>query len=1098
MKYIRFIHISFLLAITVMLAGCRDDALGDFGDIEEGVASVSVKLSWDRGDEVGIDSRAGDPGDMIQDIKSLYMFIYDKDGNLYKDRYYTVTDENSTHDSELKNVNVDNGDNREDNEKGENGLGDALQGRAQFDMELPRGEYYIYAVANVNVPALDKEKYSTREKLKAISFDWDLTDTGNNSQMFGVFSLNTPNRKATDAAPLRINAKSVMIHSWVRRLASKVTVAFDGSELYDNVQVYIETITIHDIPQRCTLGNENHPGGSELAPKDRYSVLHKTGKTITVQEIPEGANYITPATFLHVCNSSHPYLGKGDESTPESVKDEMHKHESESLFFYENMQGTGKSKKQSQDGTHIDFDTPVENDVTSGWKDNKPFGTYIEVAGFYRCVSADGSMGSGPIKYRYMLGKGDTDYNAERNTHYKLTLKLKGYGNDYDWHIDYQTTTGLHVTNPQYISYLYNKRMNATVKMVGAIPDDYVLRAEIVECSWKPYGDGSEDFPLVKDIVGHDGITRQFCYNGVVDDDGPWNSFLSLRQTNVVKVEVPGFKGGASQSVPDSYISSGSNHYIKTDYNTSGGVSQGLRDYEITEGQHSSNTEREGVYNVSVTKRSSNGTPTERVFTIPIFTRAKELVTKSGFTGNNPFYSYPRHGKIKFSIVNPKTGETYGDPVYLDMIQVRRLLNPKGVWRKKGSTEKFHVRLMRLESLDGSEFKPFKSIGKWSAEIVTQSDPIVTLSSTTDGSGDNAPQNGSRIEGEDECYIDFDINFNGSTGCAIVKIRYHNYTCEHDIFVREGYDPIDVAGKGTLWTSFNVDHFEKVGDKYKAVPTTSPIAEGSLFRRTSHVAILQSNNNLYPRCVRPAAEAKFAVHDPDSNTTEMTWDEIISKKKGDYNKWEILGDKENEHIAANTDVYGDQLISESANDNSFPVAKSYGIVYADGATETLTSVKEATGYDGTNPAYGMMGVIVYNLNTCNQIFFPLGTEWHGHRKHGGGWRNNDTNGTLRYASRSEVWGHFTSDLGTLKTRPLFYDLYERPGAIYWLRDRVLSIPEIPIEGNSGTKYRDGTKSCALDMNFYTMGFEGYMNDAASSNEGTDSHACFIRTVISSK
>lgn len=1089
MKYIHSLYIIIIFAVTALLAGCRDDELGDFGPIGEGEARVSIRLSWDRGDEVNLDSRAGgDDGNIIQEIETLYMFIYDTNGNLVKK--YDVKDADGNHDEALKNVTIDQGDNRVD---GEEGLGDKLQGRAQWDMTLDRGEYYIYAVANVDINA-PEFNYGTRDELKANKFEWDTTHTEKNNQMFGIFSLNDPNRNATDSAPLRINAKSVLIHSWVRRLASKVTVAFDGTELYDNVQVYIETITIHDIPKECTLGNENHPGGSELASKDRYSVLHKTGKTITIQEIPEG-KYITPAAFLHVCNSSHPYLGKGDESTPESVKDKMHEHESESLFFYENMQGSGKSKKQSQDGTHIDFDQPKEDDITSGWKDNKAFGTYIEVTGYYRCVTADGTMGSGPIKYRYMLGKGDTDYNAERNTHYKLTLKLKGYGNDYDWHIDYQTTPGLHVTSPLYISYLYNKRMNATVKMVGAIPDGYQLRARIIECSWEPYGDNTPDFPLVKDVTGYDGKVRPFYYKGDVSDDGPWNSFLSLRQTNTVKVEVPGFEGGASQSVPDSYISS-SDHYIRQDYESAAKGNQGERFYDITEGQHSSNVEREGVYSVAYTKRTSNGTATERVFTIPIFTRAKELVTKSGFTGNNPYYSYPRHGKIEFAIVNPETDEIYGEPVYLDMIQVRRILNPKGVWRKSGSNDKFHVRLMRLENLDDSEFKPFKSIGKWSAEIVTQSDNIVTISTTTDGSGDNAPQNGSRIEGEDEHYIDFDINFNGNSGCAIVKVRYHNYTCEHEIFVREGYDPIDVSGKGDqLWTSFNIDHFEKVGNEYKAVPVTSPIAEGSLFRRTSYVAILQSNNDRYPRCVRPPSGSKFAVHDPDSNTTEMTWSEIINNKKGSYDKWEIAAENENEHIATSDDVYNNHLISSSSNDSSFPIAKAYGIVYADGATETLTNVKKATGYNGTDSNCGMMGVIVYNRNTCNQIFLPIGTEWHGHRKNGGGWKNNDTDGTLRYGGRSDVWGFYTADLETLKTRPLFYDLYERPGAIYWFRDRISPLPTHPIPGGSGT-YNDGTKSCALDMNFYTMSFEGYMNDAATSDNGSDSHACFIRTVIS--
>lgn len=161
---------------------------------------------------------------------------------------YDVKNAGGNHDDALKNVTIDQGDNREDGEKGVNGLGD---------------------------------------ELKANSFEWDTTHTELNNQMFGIFTLNTTNRNATDTSPLRINAKSVLIHSWVRRLTSKVTVAFDGTELYDNVQVFIETITIHDIPKSCTLGNENHPGGNGMASKDRYNVLHKAGKTITIQDIPK-------------------------------------------------------------------------------------------------------------------------------------------------------------------------------------------------------------------------------------------------------------------------------------------------------------------------------------------------------------------------------------------------------------------------------------------------------------------------------------------------------------------------------------------------------------------------------------------------------------------------------------------------------------------------------------------------------------------------------------------------------------------------------------------------------------------------------------------
>lgn len=54
-------------------------------------------------------------------------------------------------------------------------------------------------------------------------------------------------------------------------------------------------------------------------------------------------------------------------------------------------------------------------------KDDKPCGTYIEVTAFYR--SRDMVVSNGDIIYRFMLGKDEkTDYNAERNYHYRLTL----------------------------------------------------------------------------------------------------------------------------------------------------------------------------------------------------------------------------------------------------------------------------------------------------------------------------------------------------------------------------------------------------------------------------------------------------------------------------------------------------------------------------------------------------------------------------------------------------------------------------------------------------------------------------------------------------
>ena len=60
-----------------------------------------------------------------------------------------------------------------------------------------------------------------------------------------------------------------------------------------------------------------------------------------------------------------------------------------------------------------------------------------------------------------MLGKNtSTNYDAERNYHYKLTLKFNRFANDADWHIEYEEENpDILVPEPYYISYLYNHAM---------------------------------------------------------------------------------------------------------------------------------------------------------------------------------------------------------------------------------------------------------------------------------------------------------------------------------------------------------------------------------------------------------------------------------------------------------------------------------------------------------------------------------------------------------------------------------------------------------------------------------------------------------------
>ena len=145
-------------------------------------------------------------------------------------------------------------------------------------------------------------------------------------------------------------------------------------------------------------------------------------------------------------------------------------------------------------------------------------------------------MGSGDITYRFMLGKNvTTDYNAERNHHYKLTLKFNKYANDVDWHIEYEEPKpGIEVPNPYYISYLYNRTMDLPIKINTGGGELISLKAKIITNNWAPNGaytegDGRLDYAYWYDYD----VTSQKDYTAQNKggQNQPWNGFLSLRRT---------------------------------------------------------------------------------------------------------------------------------------------------------------------------------------------------------------------------------------------------------------------------------------------------------------------------------------------------------------------------------------------------------------------------------------------------------------------------------------------------------------------------------------------------------------------------------------
>ena len=421
-SFLQYIIVSlFIFAVT----GCQDDFMKE-ETIGEGKASISGTLDFKPMSSALGRTRAA--GDALKDINSLHVLLYDYETksliNSWKIEGYSVSDE------------------KRDDENAENGHSAEISTKhATFKLpeKIDFGKYYMYAVANI--PDLfTNSEYSeaikTVEGLKNILLVWDSENVVANSQMIGCLMTRTTTLPIDDE-PLVLNENSTRLHAWLRRAASKVTVAFDGSGLEEGVSIYFKALRIKNIPVSCKLGAENTVGNA--------GNLIPTGEEVVYSEsLSFDANY--PALIT----KNQPYYPREQKQSEDGTMSwvmaaDAHSETNPlSLFFYENMQGEGPDKSaiadENKDGLQ---DTPYIK--------GKEFGTYIEVDAYYKSTNPR-RPGISNITYRFMLGQNvSTDYNAKRNCHYKLTLHFKGFADEPDWRIDYVTKFG--VSQPYDVNY---------------------------------------------------------------------------------------------------------------------------------------------------------------------------------------------------------------------------------------------------------------------------------------------------------------------------------------------------------------------------------------------------------------------------------------------------------------------------------------------------------------------------------------------------------------------------------------------------------------------------------------------------------------------
>lgn len=1126
------------LVFSLAAVSCTEDPLYDPSYIGEGEAEVTAEVTF-KAFTPSKSSRAvegGASGSLMKHIDNLCVVFYVIDDNQDKLAYTLFYDKLDTEDST---------DAPSDITYGESGHR-AETTTLKTTIRIPKinyGKYHVYAVANVDRSLLTEDVLSDSKNLKNLQLQWNEnpTELASNSQMFGYFTLSSADAsKGFDAPEIIINQKNVTLHSWIKRAASKVTVAFDGTNLNPGVEIFIKSVQIFDIPKTCLLGADNPATPSEensapdpLNDYSKIELINDPGQIMTYYPDGVDAGNVTPASYTsswpgyvsktHPINGYNQAIANSDESSEQKLI-ALHGEDINAFYFYENLQGLGKEgtptdKYQQVTDEHknqgiVSYPGGVDPDDVA-WKDAKPYGTYIIVQAYYKSNDPTGKEGEGKITYRFMLGK-DThlDYNAERNHHYKLTLRFNHWANDVDWHIDYKKDDEpkLRFPRPFYISYLYNHTSMIPLEFDADKKDVQItsVTVNITENNWAPtdceYGwngtlQSTTDYNKIVASQPNSSLYNTY-YRYVSTPDivnaHPWNGFLSLYRPQYSLV-IP---------EPENLTHTQPSIFNQSYYNSEFGTGLHTRTYSGDDVKISEYPLYEAMDKDKIHVSWDNGTYYVK---IPIWTRARNLITRTGYTGNNIYNAYYRDAKVNVKIklsngeeLDSSKGEftgIIGSEGNVDVRQVRRLVNPKGIYRSKDNTNDFHVVLKVLEDDASTNFVDLESDGPWRAYIIRESEEFITLEGapgTTTSEHifmfNDEVMTRPSIEGIDKSKIDFTIKFKNAATTpryAIIRVEYNYNSCYHLIFVRQGMEADDTFGDGRKWcTGNNID---------QNTIATNPLDEGSLFKFGNWNGIKsESNVNKGKTSWRLVTPNDFKDNGGKNlkmtDGSTMDWDNITYNNPASSQF--IPGGN---YRVATLEDYKSLMPPSTNDDGSWPIRVGYGVCYFDGATETAGTIDKAFGHKGSQEdKEGMRGCFVYDTRTGGNIFFPIGSSGYGHRKNDGwNWNHTQTtwpegvSGLLRYSCNAR-WGYFdaVSASNTEEKKamykygifdsPMFLDIFRSEGAIYWLDKEHVTEPD--AEGN--------TLFSGWDINYATFDF----NKISSGNIANGKDACFVRCI----
>ena len=519
----------------------------------------------------------------------------------------------------------------------------------------------------------------------------------------------------------------------------------------------------------------------------------------------------------------------------------------------------------------------------------------------------------------------------------------------------------------------------------------------------------------------------------------------------------------------------------------------------LTGGSLSSASERQSDFNSknNLSYSPSSVLADRCIFSIPVYTRG--LTLGSSLSGYNYFPHDTRTGTIRFSATIG--GKQYTKDVRI--VQVKRVVNPAGVWREATSTKPFNFRLMELNEDDDSangavhrQFYPTISDGPWTAHIEQGSDWIQIAPTGSGAWGTKDVTGGTSSE------VRFDVR--PASTCAdgvvregVIKVTYNNNTCIHYFFVSQGLGDVPMAVNvtyplTTVYDKTSTSHtcyWMNRNMKYAGVPCDNPLMEGGLFRWGN------ASQAIKPEDAQRSGYG-FNIEGYSTGKTHWMYNGGDVSFTGIWHPERPTGFRYDEHATYKSRFYGDRWPAKYADWTALQsLPRYYGVLYGEESTGTATNTTDAYTYINPGDVKGMQGLFVWDRTNARHLFFPIGASGYGHRKGSDlynvawGGDGNVKRDVLKYAQRS-----LEMPTATAEKLPMLYDLWMRKGAIYWYEENEF--------------YTANKESYAHDINYYTYDLNTYgANPVTMAAKGaSDPHsgkacrsaqwsdACFVRCV----